>query len=343
MNTVQLRAGQTSQPFQIGIGSVVTITPSAIAGGTGYIEYSLSPAADILNNVGVWLQWPLGAVSVATSKTALYPTQVRATCTAGNMLASFGDPTSSFALSTIVWDANEASYQFDASGNFLGLSGPPGGTSPTPAILWAARPTPTSANAGRQIRFTDVGGNVGTGGGNFFFSNGTRWKPMNGSIVLDSVDTANSGIANTVEQQLNPNHILIPPAVIGNFDRLRLWVSMSKNAAVDSTTIRLRFGPLGTVVDPILATITTLATTNQSIGFLLEFKRQSSTTMQKQGNASTDVSYNGASAGAYPAAVTVSDMDANGMYLSITSQLTAGTEIVTLQDYTLELYATDSQ
>lgn len=343
MNTLQLRSGQTSQPFSAGIGSIVSIIPNMISGGTGYIEYSLSPAADILNGLGVWLQWPLGAVTATTSKTSLYPIQVRATCTAGNILVTVGDPTSSFALNSIIWDANEVSYTYDSTGNFLGISGPPGLTSPTPAMLWANRPSATTANTGRQARFIDVGGNVGTGGGNFYFSNGTRWKPMNGSIVLDSVDTPNSGIANTTEQNLNPNHIIIPPAVIGNFDRLRLWVSMSKNAASDSATIRLRFGPLGTIADPVLATVTTLATTNQSIGFLLEFKRQTSTTMQKQGNASTDVSYNGASAGAYPAAVTVSDMDANGMYLSITSQLSAGTEIVTLQDYTLELYATDSQ
>lgn len=343
MNTVQLRAGQTSQPFTVGIGSVSTITPSSIGGGTGYIEYSLSPAADILNGLGIWLQWPLGAVSVATSKTALYVISVRGVCSAGNILATFGDPTNSFALSQIVWDANEASYIYDANGIFLGLSGPAGTTSATPAMLWAARPTPATANIGREIRFTDVGGNVGTGGGNFFFSNGTRWKPVNNSIVLDSVDTPNAGLANTAEQNLNPQHIVIPSGVIGDFDRLRLWVTMSKSAAVDSTTINIRFGPLGTIADPSLATITTLATTNQSLGVLLEFKRRSSTTMQKQGNASTDVSYSGASAGAYPAFVTTANMDTSPMYLSITSQLTAGTEIVTLQDYTLELYATDSQ
>lgn len=342
MNTSQLNAGQTGKTFPVGIGSIVTITPSAISGGTGYIEYTLSPPADVLNGLGTFVQWPLGAVSATTSKTALYVIQARAVCTSGTILATFGDPTNSFTLNSIVWDANEVSYTYDASGTFLGIGGPAGVAAPTPAMLWANRPAATAANVGRQARFTDVGGNLGTGGGNFYFSNGTRWKPMNGSIVLDSVDTANAGIANTAEQQLNPNHIIIPAAVIGDFDRLRLWVSMSKSSTIDSTTIRIRFGPLGTVADPILSTVTTLATTNQSLGFLTEFKRQNSTTMQKQGNASTDVSYNGANAGAYPVGVTVSDMNLNGMYLSITSQLTGGTEIVTLQDYTLELYATDS-
>lgn len=215
-----------------------------------------------------------------------------------------------------------------------------------PAYLWADRPS-AIVGKGNQIHVLDVGGgalNLGLpGGGNYFFSNGVRWRPVNNSVVLDSVDTANAGLANTSEQNLNLNHIVIPAGVIANFDRLRLWTSISKSAGVDSSTINIRFGPLGTVADPILSTITTLATTNQSLGFLTEYKRLSATTMQKQGNASTDLSYNGASAGIYPAAVTVSNMDINPMFLSITSQLAAGTEIVTLQDYTLELYATDSQ
>lgn len=218
-----------------------------------------------------------------------------------------------------------------------------GGGVTFPAYTWATKPDPT-LSTGKTIRITDVGGNTaGIGGGNFFFSNGIRWKPQNGSILLDSVDTANPGVANTVEQNLNLNHIVIPAGVIGDFDRIRLWLSMSKNNTVDSTTIRIRFGSQGSITDQTIATITTLATTNQSLGVLLEFKRLALNSIQKQGNASTDVSYNGASAGAYPAATSVINMDTNAMFLSITSQLTAGTEIVTLQDYTLELCPTDSR
>lgn len=343
MNTVQLRAGQTSQPFPVGIGSIVTITPAAISGGTGYIEYSFSSSADIQNNRGVWVIWPLGAVSIATSKTALFNFVARAVCSTGNITAVLADPTSSTALATVPWDANNATYLYAADGTFLGLGAPPGQTSDTPAMLYAARPTPSATTAGRQIRFLDVGGGTGNfGGGNFLFDTGARWKPVNGNLTLDSVDTANSAVANTAEQNLNPNHIVVPAALIGNFDRLRLWVSMSKNGTVDTSLIQIKYGPLGTIADPVIATVSALATTNQSIGFLLEFKRLSATTIQKQGNASTDVSYNGANAGAYPGPVTVANMDTTPMFLSITSTMTVGSEICTLQDYTLELYATDS-
>lgn len=341
MNTLQLRSGQTSQPFPVGIGSIVSLTPASIGGGTGYIEYTLNTQTDINNNLATWVRWPKGSVSVTTSDVGMFNILARAVCTAGNITVVGNDPTNSTVLNTIPWASNQASYTYDSLGNFIGFNVTGANPSGFAAVLWANRPT-ASASTGAIIRVTDVGGNVGTGGGNYFFSNGVRWKPVNGCIVLDSIDTPNTSVANTTEQNLNPNHIIIPAGVIGDFDRLRLRVTMSKSGAADTSTIRFRFGPLGTVADPILATISSLATTNISLGVLLDFKRASSTTVQKLGSASTDQAYNGASAGAYPAVTTVSDMNANGMYLSITSQMTGGTETVTVQDYTFELCPTDS-
>lgn len=343
MITFNLRAGQTSQPFPVGIGSIVTLTPANIGGGTGYIEYTLNSQSDLNNNLATWLRWPKGSVSVATSDTAEFVFLARAICTAGNMNFVGNDPTSSTAQVLIPWASNQASYLYDANGNFIGFNVTGANPSGFAAVPWASRPAASAANNGAILRFTDVGGNAGNGGGNFFFSTGARWKPMSADIILDAIDTPNTSIANTTEQQLNPTHIVIPPSVVQDFDRLRVRMSMSKSSTVDTATIRLRFGPLGTTADPVLLTITTLATTSISVGVLLDFKRSSATTIQKLGNASSDQSYSGASAGAFPAAVTVSDMNVNGMFMSITSQMTAGTETVTIQDYTLELCPTDSQ
>lgn len=340
---VNVRAGQTSQPYPVGVGSIVTLTPQTVGGGTGYVEYTQNSAIDIQNNQATWVRWPKGSVSATTSDTSIYVMFARFVCTAGNIVFSAGDPSGSRSNALMPWLSNVPSYLFDAQGNYIGLNAPtPGAASAIfPTLTWANR---ASAVPTGQARFTDVGaGSPSNGGGNFFFYNGTRWKPMSGVICLDAVDTANSAVANTTEQNLNPNHVLIPAGVIGDYDRLRMWVSLSKNNTADTSTIRVRFGPLGTTADPVIATVTSLATTNQSLGMILEFKRLSATTIQKQGNASTDVSFNGANAGAYPAAVTVSSMDANGMYVSITSQMTGGTEIVTLQDFALELCTTDSQ
>lgn len=212
---------------------------------------------------------------------------------------------------------------------------------PVPSMPWSARPT--TSQVGAQIIFTDVGGgNPGPSGGNLFFWNGARFKPMNGNCLLDAIDTANSGVANTAEQQLNPNRVAVPAGLISDYDRLRLWFSASKNGASDTCTLRVRWGSLGTTSDPVIATIATLAGANQSYGTLMEFKRLSATTVQKQGNADPSSNYVGASTGAYPAAVTVSNMDTNAMFMTLSAQMTGGTEIPTVNDYTLELWASDN-
>jgi hypothetical protein len=211
-----------------------------------------------------------------------------------------------------------------------------------PSMTWAARKL-ASLVPGMQVRFSDVGGgSLFNGGGNVLFSTGTRWKPVNGSILLDAIDTANIGVANTTEQQLNPNHVVIPAGLIAGFDRLRVFLAMSKSGGADTSTIRLRFGPLGTVADPVIATITSLATTMQSLGSVMQFKRASATTLQKQGSGDPNLSYDGASTTPYPAAVTISNLDTTPMYLTVSAQMTGGTEFTTLQDLTFELLATDS-
>lgn len=223
-------------------------------------------------------------------------------------------------------------------------SGGIGGTSGAAPIVttWALRPT--AANNSNIIRFTDVGGGTGSlGGGNLFFSNGTRWKPVNGTALLDAVDTANVSIANTAEQQLNPNHVVIPAALVGDYDRLRIKMTLTKSGAVDTATVRLRFGPLGTTADPVIAATIVLVGANQSYGALIDFKRTAATTLQKLGNGDISSSFSGLLAAVIAAPVTVSSMTTNPMYLTISSQMTTGTETVSLSDYTLYLNTTDSQ
>lgn len=225
---------------------------------------------------------------------------------------------------------------FDSAGNLIGLESRAGAAAfgATP-LTWANRPVLSSTQRG-GFYATDVGS------GNLFNWDGSRFKAVNGSVLLDSIDTANSSTTATTQQNLNPNHRLIPAGVIGANDRLRIWLGASKNGTTAAITLRVHFGPLGTISDPVIATILDLATTNVSYGTLMEFKRISATQLQKQGNGNPGDSYGGANATAYPAAVTVSSMDTTGMYLSISSQADVSGEIVTLQDYTLELYSTDS-
>jgi hypothetical protein len=218
------------------------------------------------------------------------------------------------------------------------------GSSPIafPAYTWAAKPAAASS-AGQIIRITDVSaGQSGSGGGSLFISNGVRWKPLNGEVVIDGIDTPNDGVANTTENIVTPTSVVIPAGLIGNFDKLKLLLTASKNGASDSCTIRLRWGPLGTVADPVISTITSLAGANQSFGSILVFKRTSATAIQKMGSADSAGGFTGPSLTAFAAATAVSNMDSNAMRLTITAQMTGGTEIPTIQDMQLTLSVSDN-
>lgn len=209
-----------------------------------------------------------------------------------------------------------------------------------PPALWANRAL-FQTEVGRQVQFTDVGGgNPSTGGGATMRWNGTRWKPVNSQVLLDAIDTANVGAANATEQQLNPNHAAIPAGLTQNYDRFLVRITLTKSGATDAATLRLRLGPAGTAADALLATVAIAAGT-QSFGGMIEFKRLSATSVEQEGNADTGTSFSGPSANASPAAVAVSSMDSNTMYMSLTVQMTAGTEAPTLKDYTLELLAAE--
>ncbi len=169
-----------------------------------------------------------------------------------------------------------------------------------------------------------------------------RSRPESGFELLDAIDTVNTSNTTTSQQNLNPNHRLIPAATIGMNDRLRIFLSASKNGTTAAITLRLHLGTTGTIADPVIATILDLATTNVSYGTIMEFKRITPTSIQRQGNGSPGDSFGGANATAFATAVTVPNMDTNGLYFSISSQADVSGEVVSLQDYTLELYSTDS-
>lgn len=217
------------------------------------------------------------------------------------------------------------------------------GTSPiaAQAFTWAAKPS-ASGRTGQIIRITDVSaGQSGAGGGALFMSNGTRWKPLF-DVTIDAIDTANVGAANTTEQQLAPNHVLLPAGLIADTDRIYIDLTASKNGTGDSCTLRLRFGPTGTTADPVLVVLSSMAGANQSFGTILEFKRISATSIQKMGSGDSALSYIGPSTTAFFSPVAVSNMDSNGMYMSITAQMTGGTEIPTLQDMMMKLRCSDN-
>ncbi len=104
MQTVNIRAAQTTQAYPLGVGSVVTIgAANNVATWSGYFEYTFDPIEKIQANSATWTAWPNGTVSSSTSNTALYPMFARAVCVTGQIQAFFGDSTNSTAINAIPW------------------------------------------------------------------------------------------------------------------------------------------------------------------------------------------------------------------------------------------------
>lgn len=210
-----------------------------------------------------------------------------------------------------------------------------------PADTWANRALYQTVT-GTEVRFSDVGaGTSDLGGGSLWYWTGTRMKPINENIILDAIDTANSGTASAAIQQLNPLHADIPAGVIAGNDRLRARASFTRATAAETATVRFHFGPLGTTADPVIDTFT-LAIGTLSFGGVWDYKRLSATSIQPLGSADRNAAYSSSSTSAAPASVAVSSMDSNAMYFSVSQQMSVGAEFITVQDYTLELWATDS-
>jgi hypothetical protein len=234
------------------------------------------------------------------------------------------------------------------NGNWTGFADQPAGAGGTPSgiissMLWAARPAPATI-PGQIRRFTDVGGgNPGPSGGQFLWSNGSRYRPMGGAVPLDEVDTPNIGTNVATEQQLNPNHVAIPAGLLQDYDQLMLELLLSKTGTADTATFRLRFGPLGTATDPVIATINGPAGSEQTLITQLRFKRLSATSIMYLGNPDTKQGMGGTSIALPLAPVAVSNMDSNAMFLSITAQMTTGgTDVPTLNHFVMLWLASDN-
>lgn len=94
------------------------------------------------------------------------------------------------------------------------------GTSGNSAITyegtWASRPAATSVTAGAKIRITDVG----VGGYSEWVSDGTYWRPVNGSVLLEcragSVSSPVTSLTGngTIQQYILPRDILLPAGML---------------------------------------------------------------------------------------------------------------------------------
>lgn len=233
-----------------------------------------------------------------------------------------------------------ATYTTDASGNITGLAGA-GGTvyGIGASYTWATLPA-ASTMSGVMVFVSDVGG------GTYWRSNGTRWRPLNNMACLGALGARVSQAGSAEYLYYN---VKVPAGAWKDNDRLRFRFTMTKSSTAETATMRVRVGQLGTVSDAAMylggasATATTsasLATTNNTYGGFFDVKRVSSTSVQKLGSGSFTQPYNGATNAVFASAFAVADMDTNDTYFNLTVSKDAGVEAVALEDMVVELVAT---
>jgi len=192
---------------------------------------------------------------------------------------------------------------------------------------WATKPAAAAGNANKRVFISDVGV-----GGSYWFSDGARWRPVGGRVMLHALFTAVTSVANTNEQILD--QYLAPAGLFSAGDKVAFTCRLDKSAAVDTCTRSYRVGALGTVADATLFNQAQPSTTNAMLAEYQPSIFQDVTTLVPVGTGL--VSFNNVRT-AIPANVTVPNITAVPIYFSITTKMTAGSETMALREFSVEL------
>lgn len=192
------------------------------------------------------------------------------------------------------------------------------------SYTWATLPS-AATYSGQTVRVSDVGH---SGVGSSWWSDGTSWLPVNGSILLAASATAVSCPADTTEDILATYNV--PAGLLGSNGSLRVTTTWTHTNSANNKQLRIRFnGPPGGS-----------AYLNQTDTTSDIYQNQ---TIISNRTTGTQVGFNGA-AGAYVGAVaggaaqTTSSIDTTVLVpLNITGQKASAGETLTLERYMIEL------
>lgn len=192
---------------------------------------------------------------------------------------------------------------------------------------WANKPLATDYT-GRAF-ISDIGG------GSIWISNGTRWYPQNGSVVLYNMATPTSGTYATIGITAQ---YLMPGGIMQNGDTLEFMMTCSKTGTTTTATHEMRFGSAGLVTDTALnsgsgGTPGALTLTQNPYS---RVKRIGVTTLKYMGSFWTTM---GSSTSAMATDTTVSSLDSPIYITRTTTALTSVGDTFTLHEFTIRLIA----
>ncbi len=195
-------------------------------------------------------------------------------------------------------------------------------------------PDPATVSPGQHFFLASVGV-----GGSWWYSDGTRWRPVGGRVTLYSLPAQVDGVAQAAAQNLAEAKILAKTIQVG--DILRVSNAVGKSGTVDSVLRAIRVSPAAAATNGVaLAGGNSFpGTTGRSAGEKVEFKKVSATQFVPIGNGSGTAPFSGNSPNALQSPITVSNSDTADIYLSSVLTMTSGSEVPTQQMFVVELIA----
>ena len=153
------------------------------------------------------------------------------------------------------------------------------------------------------------------------------------SVIVHSNYVDINSIADTNEQILEQHTFQAGSLAVG--DIIRLTCKLLKSAGVDTCTRKLRLGTAGTVADAVINSIAQPATTSRTWIDKREFIITGATTLRQISSGGVGIGWNSANTGV-DSDVTISNIS-NALTLSITTQMTAGSETMAVKFTSIEL------
>ena len=153
------------------------------------------------------------------------------------------------------------------------------------------------------------------------------------SVIVHSNYVDINSIADTNEQILEQHTFPAGSLAVG--DIIRLTCKLLKSAGVDTCTRKLRLGTAGTVADAVISTTVQPATTSRTWIDKREFIITGATTLRQISSGGVSVGWATVNIGV-DSDVTIPNIS-NSLTLSITTQMTAGSETMAVKFTSIEL------